>query len=116
MYAYLVEVAQDRSDLTPRQQLAVMQDLAESYGGPWDDIRPLITDPEAINYTWFESHVVPGAWHRGRVVLIGDAVHTTNDRFTALSMISIDSRIVMRFRRRNTPTVPMPKSIADRIR
>ena len=40
----------------------------------------------------------------------------TNVRFTAFSMISIDSRIVMRLRRTKTPAVPMAKSTADRSR
>ena len=29
-----------------------------------------------VNYTRFESHVLPAPWNRGRVVLIGDAAHT----------------------------------------
>ncbi|MFA9430189.1 FAD-dependent oxidoreductase [Egicoccus sp. AB-alg2] len=76
MYAYLVEEAEDRSNLTPDRQRQIMEDLAASYGGPWNEIRPLISAAEAINYTWFESHVIDGPWHRGRVVLIGDAAHS----------------------------------------
>ena len=76
LYAYLVEDAQDRSGLAPDQRLAVMRELASHYHGPWDDIRDLMTDPSTINYTWFESHLLPPPWNRGRVVLIGDAVHT----------------------------------------
>ena len=75
LYAYLVEDAQDRSALTPEQRLDVVRGLAESYHGPWDEIRPLLTDPSTINYTHFESQFLDGPWHRGRVVLIGDAVH-----------------------------------------
>src|SRR6185436_9526274 len=40
----------------------------------------------------------------------------TNVRLTAFSMISIDSRIVIRLRRRNTPAVPIENRIADRTR
>lgn len=76
LYAYLVEDAQDRSDLTPEQSLAVMRELAEAYHGPWDEIRASMTDPSRVNYTWFETHLLDGPWNRGRVVLIGDAVHT----------------------------------------
>ncbi|PRY38950.1 FAD-dependent monooxygenase [Umezawaea tangerina] len=76
LYAYLVEDAQDRSALSPNERLAVMRGLAEHYHGPWDDIRALLVDPTRINYTWFETHLLDGAWNRGRVVLIGDAVHT----------------------------------------
>jgi 2-polyprenyl-6-methoxyphenol hydroxylase-like FAD-dependent oxidoreductase len=75
LYAYLVEDAQDRSTLTPAESLTVMRGLSEAYHGPWDDIRERLTDPSTVNYTWFESHVLPAPWNRGRVVLIGDAAH-----------------------------------------
>ncbi len=76
LYAYIVEDAQDRSALTPPQQLATMLGLAAAYHGPWDEIRPGLTDPTLVNYTWFETHLVPAPWNRGRVVLIGDAAHS----------------------------------------
>ena len=76
LYAYVVEKAQDRSTLTPEQQLEVMRELAGAYHGPWDDIRHTLTDSSRVNYTWFETHVLPAPWNRGRVVLIGDAAHT----------------------------------------
>jgi len=76
LYAYLVEDAQDRSTLTPEESLEVMRELSQAYHGPWDEIRANLTDPSKVNYTWFESHVLDAPWHRGRVVLIGDAAHT----------------------------------------
>ena len=76
LYAYLVEPAQDRSALSPENGLAVMRQHAEAYHGPWDDIRASLTDPSAVHYTRFEAHVLDAPWHRGRVVLIGDAAHT----------------------------------------
>jgi 2-polyprenyl-6-methoxyphenol hydroxylase-like FAD-dependent oxidoreductase len=75
LYAYVVEAAQDRSTLTPEQQLATMKELSRAYHGPWDEIRESLTDPGRVNYTWFETHVLPAPWNRGRVVLIGDAAH-----------------------------------------
>jgi 2-polyprenyl-6-methoxyphenol hydroxylase-like FAD-dependent oxidoreductase len=76
LYAYLVEDARDRSSLSPEESLKVMRKLAAAYHGPWDDIRASMTDPSRVNYTWFESHLLDAPWHRGRVVLIGDAAHT----------------------------------------
>ena len=52
-----------------------MRGLSQAYHGPWDDIREVLTDASSVNYTRFESHLLPAPWHRGRVVLIGDAVH-----------------------------------------
>ncbi|SFW78929.1 FAD-dependent oxidoreductase [Amycolatopsis australiensis] len=76
LYAYVVEDAQDRSGLSPADQLATMRELAAAYHGPWDDIRATLTDASRVNYTLFETHVLPAPWHRGRVVLIGDAAHS----------------------------------------
>ena len=76
LYAYLVEDVQDRGGLSPEESLEVMRDLAAAYHGPWDDIRAVMTDPSRVNYTRFETHLLDGPWHRGRVVLIGDAAHT----------------------------------------
>src|SRR4051795_4744869 len=76
LYAYIVEAAQDRSTLSPDEQLATMKQLSQAYHGPWDEIRENLTDAARVNYTWFETHVLDVPWNRGRVVLIGDAAHT----------------------------------------
>ena len=76
LYAYLVEPKQDRADMLPQDRLAHMRQLAESYHGPWDDIRERMTDPSTVHYTLFEQMLLERPWWRGRVALIGDAAHT----------------------------------------
>ncbi|MHC1560270.1 FAD-dependent monooxygenase [Actinomycetospora sp. C-140] len=76
IYAYLVEDAADRTGLSLDEQLATMRGLADHYGGPWTEIRARMTDASRVNYTWFTHHLVDGPWHRGRVVLAGDAAHS----------------------------------------
>ena len=76
LYAFLVEDAQDRTTLTPDEKIDVMRGLAEAYHGPWDEIRASIDDADKINYTWYETHLLDAPWARGRVVFIGEAVHT----------------------------------------
>ncbi|GLY88832.1 FAD-dependent oxidoreductase [Actinoallomurus iriomotensis] len=75
MYAYLVEKARPRESIADADKPAHMRALAEGYGGAWDEIRADITDPDRINYTWFESLLVERPWNRDRTVLIGDAAH-----------------------------------------
>ncbi|MFB4315984.1 FAD-dependent oxidoreductase [Actinomadura sp. 21ATH] len=75
MYAYLVEKARPRESVAGADRAAHMRELAEGYGGAWDEIRAGITDPDRVNYTWFESLLVDRPWNRGRTVLIGDAAH-----------------------------------------
>ncbi|ROO88047.1 2-polyprenyl-6-methoxyphenol hydroxylase-like FAD-dependent oxidoreductase [Actinocorallia herbida] len=75
MYAYLVEEARPRESINDADKPAHMLALAEGYGGAWEEIRTDITDPDRINYTWFESLLVERPWNRGRTILIGDAAH-----------------------------------------
>jgi 2-polyprenyl-6-methoxyphenol hydroxylase-like FAD-dependent oxidoreductase len=76
LYAVLVEAAQDRTTMTADEKLGTVRRLAEAYSGPWNEIRESIKDPDTIHYTLFEEHLLDAPWHRGRVALIGDAVHT----------------------------------------
>ncbi|MFC7110361.1 FAD-dependent monooxygenase [Nonomuraea rubra] len=75
MYAYLVEANRDRTAIAPASYAEEMRRLAAGYGGVWPEIAASITDPAKVNYTWFTRLLVEGSWHRGRVVLIGDAAH-----------------------------------------
>jgi 2-polyprenyl-6-methoxyphenol hydroxylase-like FAD-dependent oxidoreductase len=75
MYAFLVEPAQDRH-LSSEEGVQVMKELSQAYGGPWNEIRESLDDASRVNYTWFTQHVVPDAWNRGRVVIIGEAAHS----------------------------------------
>ncbi|MFJ3672697.1 FAD-dependent oxidoreductase [Streptomyces sp. NPDC090106] len=75
VYAYLVERARDRAGIDPDTYADEMRALSEGYGGAWNEIREAFTDPKDVNYTWFDRHLVEGPWHRGRVVLVGDAAH-----------------------------------------
>ncbi len=95
LYAYIVEDAQDRSGLTPEQQLATMKQLSQAYHGPWDQIRETLTDPSRVNYTWFETHVLDAPWNRGRVVLIGDAAHTCPPTIAQGGAMALEDAVVL---------------------
>ncbi|QFG22411.1 FAD-dependent monooxygenase [Actinomadura sp. WMMB 499] len=75
IYAYLVDKVTDQA-VIPRERLAdMMRELAQPYGGAWEEIKPTLTDTAPINYTHFEWLLVDEPWHRGNVLLLGDAVH-----------------------------------------
>jgi len=95
LYAYIVEDAQDRSALSPDEQLATMKQLSEAYHGPWDEIRETLTDPSRVNYTWFETHVLDVPWNRGRVVLIGDAAHTCPPTVAQGGAMALEDAVVL---------------------
>lgn len=95
LYAYIVEDAQDRSALSPDEQLATMKQLSQAYHGPWDEIRETLTDPSRVNYTWFQTHVLDVPWNRGRVVLIGDAAHTCPPTIAQGGAMALEDAVVL---------------------
>ena len=95
LYAYIVEAAQDRSTLSPDEQLATMKELSQAYHGPWDEIRENLTDASKVNYTWFETHVLSAPWNRGRVVLIGDAAHTCPPTIAQGGAMALEDAVVL---------------------
>jgi 2-polyprenyl-6-methoxyphenol hydroxylase-like FAD-dependent oxidoreductase len=76
MYAFLVEKAQDRVGVSDEEAARIMVEESRAYDGPWNDIRADLEAGATANYTWFTTHLVEGAWNRGRVVIIGDAAHS----------------------------------------
>ncbi|WP_128380740.1 FAD-dependent oxidoreductase [Streptomyces cavernae] len=95
LYAYLVEPQRDRANLDPHTYADEMRRLAEPYGGAWNEIRASITDPEQVNYTVFTRHLVEGSWHRGRVVLVGDAAHSCPPTLAQGAAMSLEDALVL---------------------
>ncbi len=73
-YAYLLDEVFD-PDADGRSRSEVLRERCAAYGGPWDHIRSGITEDTVIDYRIIESLLVTGPWHRGRMILIGDAAH-----------------------------------------
>jgi 2-polyprenyl-6-methoxyphenol hydroxylase-like FAD-dependent oxidoreductase len=75
LYAFLVEDARDRSELPKEIWVDEMRRLAEPYGDPWPEIREDITNPDRIDYRYFDWLLIDDPWNRGRIIVIGDAAH-----------------------------------------
>lgn len=95
LYAFVVEANRDRAAL-PRETYAdEMRRLASAYGGRWPEITEHITDPAKVNYTWFDRMLVEGSWHRGRVVLVGDAAHCCPPTLAQGAALSLEDAWVL---------------------
>lgn len=96
LYAYIVEDADVANfDLSPTEKVARMHELSLAYHGPWDEIRPYITDGRDVNYTLFESHLVDGPWNRGRAVIIGDAAHSCPPTLAQGAALALEDAAVL---------------------
>jgi len=95
LYAFLVEPKRDRASLDPATYTTQMRRLAEGYGGAWRQIRAAITDSAQVNYTWFHRLLVEGSWHRGRVVLAGDAAHACPPTLAQGAAMSLEDALIL---------------------
>jgi 2-polyprenyl-6-methoxyphenol hydroxylase-like FAD-dependent oxidoreductase len=95
VYAYVVEANRDRASIPPETYAEEMRRQARHYGGAWPELTAHLTDSTQINYTWFERLLVEGAWHRGRVVLIGDAAHTCPPTIAQGAAMSLEDASVL---------------------
>ncbi|MEV2248358.1 FAD-dependent oxidoreductase [Streptomyces sp. NPDC049970] len=95
LYAYVVEANRDRASIPPESYAEEMRRLASAYGGFWPEITETITDPGEVNYTWFDRMLVEGSWHRGRVVLVGDAAHCCPPTLAQGAALSLEDAWVL---------------------
>ena len=95
IYAYVVEGCRDRASIPPQSYADEMRGLAQGYGGFWPEIVKHIDDPAKVNYTWFDRHLVEGPWHRGRVVLVGDAAHCCPPTLAQGAAMSLEDASVL---------------------
>ncbi|MDT0612517.1 FAD-dependent oxidoreductase [Streptomyces lancefieldiae] len=95
LYAYVVEANRDRASIPPESYADEMRHLTRHYGGFWPEITEHITDPAKVNYTWFDRLLVEGSWHRGRVVLVGDAAHCCPPTLAQGAALSLEDAWVL---------------------
>ncbi|HXZ55213.1 MAG TPA: FAD-dependent oxidoreductase [Burkholderiales bacterium] len=95
MYIYLVQNVTGDPRLEPEQWPAVMRELLADFGGRIGEIRDRITDPKRIVYRPVGSLLLPPPWHKGRVVVIGDAAHTAPPQLASGATIAIEDSIVL---------------------
>ncbi|MEU5043909.1 FAD-dependent oxidoreductase [Streptomyces griseorubiginosus] len=95
IYAYAVEANRDRGSIRAESYAEEMRRLLRGYGGHWPEIVKHIEDPAKVNYTWYHRMLVEGPWHRGRVVLIGDAAHCCPPSLAQGAAMSLEDALVL---------------------
>lgn len=95
MYIFVVE---NTPELTrpPREQWPEMiQALLAEYQGVIGWARERMTDPERIDRRPLQAILVPAPWYRERVLLIGDAAHSTTPHLAMGAGIAIEDAVVL---------------------
>jgi 2-polyprenyl-6-methoxyphenol hydroxylase-like FAD-dependent oxidoreductase len=97
MYILLIEAADDPdTSALPEDRLAeIFREHLAEFGGAIAEVRDLITDSSKVVVRPVETVLVEPPWHRGRVVLIGDAAHATSPHIGQGAAQAIEDGIVL---------------------
>jgi 2-polyprenyl-6-methoxyphenol hydroxylase-like FAD-dependent oxidoreductase len=97
MYMLTIEKPPEEQPLKlPAKGLAgVYRERLAQFDGLVAEQRELVVDDEAVVYRPVENVLVPPPWHRGRVVLIGDAAHATSPHCGQGAAQAIEDGIVL---------------------
>jgi 2-polyprenyl-6-methoxyphenol hydroxylase-like FAD-dependent oxidoreductase len=80
----------------PKDELArIMRDRLKPFGGAIGQLAHEITNPDLVVYRPLESVFVPSPWHRGRVVLIGDAAHAITPHLGQGAAQAVEDAVVL---------------------
>jgi len=94
MYIFLVQNAPTKR--TPSDSLAkLMRDELADFDGPMAAARDSIVSDDRIICRPAEALILRPPWHQDRVVLIGDAAHTTPPHLASGAGIAIEDAIVL---------------------
>jgi 2-polyprenyl-6-methoxyphenol hydroxylase-like FAD-dependent oxidoreductase len=79
------------------------------FGGKMGEIRDAITGPEGIVYSPLIEVVLPRPWHKGRVIVLGDAAHTAAPHLTQGAGMALEDAIV--FAEQVTSDLPLEEAL-----
>jgi 2-polyprenyl-6-methoxyphenol hydroxylase-like FAD-dependent oxidoreductase len=95
MYIYIVQNLPEFVRLSDAELPRIMHEQLADFGGLLGVARDSVRDVGDIVYRPVHSHILPPPWYRGRVVLIGDAAHTTTPHLASGAGIAVEDSVVL---------------------
>lgn len=96
MFLFLVQPIRDDRRLPPDQMHVILREQLDDFSGEVAAFaREHIDDPGKVDYRPMNSFLLPSPWYRGRIVVIGDAAHTTTPHLATGAGIAIEDAVVL---------------------
>ena len=95
MYIFLIQNIPDNRRLPEELLPELMREQLGDFRGILAAARGHVRRPEQVVYRPFGSLLVPPPWHRGRVLLVGDAAHTATPHMGSGAGIAVEDTIVL---------------------
>jgi 2-polyprenyl-6-methoxyphenol hydroxylase-like FAD-dependent oxidoreductase len=95
MYLFVADNRPENEYIDPKDWVSILKGLLKEFGGRMGELRDELNEESSIIYRPLEALLMPQPWYKGRVVLIGDAVHATTPHLGAGAGIGIEDAIVL---------------------
>ncbi len=95
-YLFVTENRPSNAFVDPGTFVSALRELLTAFPSPiLSQVREELGDHSQIVYRPLEQLLLPRPWYRGRVVLIGDAVHATTPHLAAGACIGVEDAVVL---------------------
>jgi 2-polyprenyl-6-methoxyphenol hydroxylase-like FAD-dependent oxidoreductase len=105
MYLFFLDKREQPDHIEPEAWPALLREELAEFSGPVAHIRDAITPQSRIVYRPLFALLLPRPWHRGRVVLIGDAAHSTTPHLASGAGMAVEDALVLAEELENIPAV-----------
>jgi 2-polyprenyl-6-methoxyphenol hydroxylase-like FAD-dependent oxidoreductase len=96
MFLFLVQPIKDDRRLSPEEMRDELSEQLTDFGGEvMSYVREHVSDPARLDYRPMNAFLLPPPWYRGRVLVIGDAAHTTTPHLATGAGIAIEDAVVL---------------------
>jgi 2-polyprenyl-6-methoxyphenol hydroxylase-like FAD-dependent oxidoreductase len=96
MFLFLVQPIKDDQRPPPERMHVLLQEQLSDFGGDvMSYVRQNVNDPNRIDYRPMNAFLLPPPWYRGRILVIGDAAHTTTPHLATGAGIAIEDAVVL---------------------
>ena len=95
MYVFVVNAEPGNPYFPPETLADELRHRLEGYGGELVRVREQVVDPALVVYRPLELLLVPTPWHRGRVVLLGDAAHVATPHLGQGAAMAVEDAVVL---------------------
>ncbi|TWO72913.1 hypothetical protein FN976_01325 [Caenimonas sedimenti] len=96
MYLFVTEDRAANERIPSERFAALLRDLLAPFSAPlMQQVREQLGEGSQIVYRPLEGLLMPQPWHRGRILLIGDAVHATTPHLASGACIGIEDGLVL---------------------
>jgi len=111
MYIYLLQNIPGPPRWPDDKLPGLLRALLAEFGGVIGRVREEVHDPKRILCRPVFSMLLPPPWHRGRVLLIGDAAHTAGPQLASGASIAVEDAVVLARHLRSESSVDQALSV-----